>query len=139
METKHPRVYSNQPLPPGRILRREIEHRGISRTNLATQMDTSLEAINGIINADTPVTSEIAIAIEKALNIPAYLWTNLEASYRATLAHNEIVSREGPDHACDLGQECPARQTYDDDEDDEAELTPDEQPSRANILMDEGE
>ena len=92
MKTEHPRVYSNDPLPPGRILRREIEYRGVSRNELARQMGRPVELVNGVINADIPVTPDIARAIEKALGIKAYLWTNLEASYRATLAHNQAGS-----------------------------------------------
>lgn len=136
-----PMVYSNLPLPPGRILRREIEYRGVSRNELASQMGCSAQLVDDIINADTPVTPEIASLIEKALGIKAYLWTNLEASYRATLAHNDLVAREGPIHDCHMGENCPARQTYEDDEDDEDEYTytHDEQPSRASILRDEGE
>ena len=96
--------------------------------------------MDDIINADTPVTQEIANAIEKALGIKACLWMNLESSYQATIAHNDLVARDGLDHACDLGEDCPSRQTYDDeDDDDEDEFTADEQPSRANILMDEEE
>ena len=143
MKTEQPRVYSNMPLPPGRIIRREIEHRGISRNELADRMDCSVELVNGVINADAPVTPEIARAIEDALEIPAYLWTRLEASYRATLAHNELVERDGLDHACELGDDCPARIAYDDEDDDDDEdeyaYRYDEQPASASILRDEGE
>ena len=136
MKTEHPRVYSNDPLPPGRILRREIEYRGVSRNELARQMGRPVELVNRVINADTPVTPDIARAIEKALGIKAYLWTNLEASYRATLAHNEQVATDGPNHTCDLGEDCPTRQTYDDDEEDEYEQ---DAEIHANFLMDEGD
>ena len=40
----------------------------------------------------------------------------MEVGFRATLAHNELVAREGPNHARDLGEDCPSLQTYDDDE-----------------------
>lgn len=133
-------VYSNHPLSPGRILRREIEYRGISQNDLANQMGCSAQLVDDIINADTPVTPEIAGAIEKALGIKAYLWTNLEASYRATIAHNELIEREGPIHDCHMGEECPTQQNYEDDEDEDDEFAYgyDERPSSAGILRDEG-
>ena len=132
MKTERKLVSSDHPLPPGRILRREIEYRGVSREELANQMGRPVEVIDHIINADTPVTPDIARAIEKALDIKAYLWLNLEASYRATLAHNKQVAADGPNHTCDLGDDCPTRQTYEEDEDEEAEIP-------ARMLMDEGE
>ena len=141
MKTKQPMVYSNHPLPSGRILRREIEHRGVSRKELAIQMGCSVQLVDDVINAETTITAEIAKAIEKALGIRAYLWTNLEASYRATLAHNELIAREGPNHDCHMGQECPSRQTYDDEDDDDTDetLTYDQEPTSANTLMDKSE
>ena len=88
-------------------------------------MDCSVELVNGVINADAPVTPEIARAIEEALEIPAYLWTRLEASYRATLAHNRLIEQEGRIHDSKL--------------DDEYAYRYDEQPASASILRDEGE
>ena len=128
MQTEHPRVYSNAPLPPGRILRREIDYRGISRTELAREMGFSVSLVEDVINADAPVTPEIANAIEQALGIPAYLWTRVEASYRATLAHNEIIEREGPFQNSEL-----------DGDDDDYTYEYDDEPSSASILRDEGE
>ena len=133
MKTERKLVSSDHPLPPGRILRREIEYRGVSRNELARQMGRPVELVNRVINADTPVTPDIARAIEKALGIKAYLWTNLEASYRATLAHNKQVAADGPNHTCDLGDDCPTRQTYEEDEDEEDAEIP------ARMLLDEGE
>ena len=133
MKTERKLVSSDHPLPPGRILRREIEYRGVSREELANQVGRPVEVIDHIISADIAVTACIATDIEKALGINATIWTNLETSYRATLAHNKQVAADGPNHTCDLGDDCPTRQTYDDDEDDdEAEIS-------ARMLMDDGE
>ena len=133
MKTERKLVSSDHPLPPGRILRREIEYRGVSREELANQMGRPVEVIDHIISADIAVTPCIATDIEKALGINATIWTNLEASYRATLAHNKQVAADGPNHTCDLGDDCPTRQTYEEDEDEEDAEIP------ARMLMDEGE
>ena len=90
--------------------------------------------IEDIISERTTVTTEIADDIERALGIDSQFWLNMEAGFRATLAHNELVARAGPNHACDLGEDCPTLQTYDDDEADE-----EESEISAGILMDEGE
>ena len=133
MKTERKLVSSDHPLPPGRILRREIEYRGVSREELANQMGRPVEVIDHIISADIAVTACIATDIEKALGINATIWTNLEASYRATLAHNKQVAADGANHTCDLGDDCPTRQTYEEDEDEEDAEIP------ARMLMDDGE
>ena len=133
MTTNEQRVWSNYPVSPGSILKEEIDYRGISHRELATMMDCSNSLVDDIIAERAPVTSQIAADIEKALGIKAYIWTNLETSYRITLAHNQLVAREGPNHTCDLGDDCPTRQTYDDeDEDEQAEI-------HASVLPYEGE
>ena len=136
MATDFKRVWSNTAIPPGNLLKREIEFRGISRNQLARLMDRTPDEIDDIIEAKTYITPSIADDIEKAIGIKAYFWTGLETTYRATLAHNEVVAREGPTHDCDLGHDCPSRQTYEDDDED---YIYDEEPSSASILMDEGE
>ena len=44
------------------------------------------------------------------------------------------VFRERPIHTCDLGENCPTQQTYEDEEDEE-----EESEISAHMLMDEGE
>ena len=102
-------------------------------------MDRPVRLVNDIIDASIPVTHDIAADIEKALGIKAYLWTNLEASYRATVAHNDLVAREGPMHECHMGEDCPSRLTHLEDDEDDGTFTYDDAPSSANVLMDEGE
>ena len=132
MNTNQPVVYDTHPLPPGRILRREIDFRGISRDSLADRMGCPVQLVNGIIDEQDPVTPEIASAIERALGIKAYLWTNLEASYRATLAHNDLVDREAA--------ECPNRIDEDEDDDgDENDYIYDDESSPASVLRDDGD
>ena len=141
MTSSEQRVWSNLPVSPGSVLKEEIDYRGISHGQLSAMMGCSQSLIENIINEQTPVTAKIADDIENALGINSQIWLNLEAGFRATIAHNELVAREGPDHPCDLGQDCPARQNHDDEDDDEDEYasTSDEQSSRASILRDEGE
>ena len=139
MTTEEQLVFSDLPVSPCSVLQEEIEARGISAGQLSSLMGRPIALVLDILDERSAVTPEIADDIENALGIKAYFWLNLEAGFRATLAHNELVARQGPDHTCHLGEDCPSRQTYQDDQDDEDELTPDEQPSPANIRMDEGE
>ena len=133
MTTSEQRVWSNYPVSPGSILKEEIEHRSISHRELATMMGCPKALVDDIIAERTTVIPEIADDIQKALGIKAHLWLNLEAGYRATLARNEQVAIEGPNHTCDLGDNCPTRQTY-----EEYEVAEDTEIP-ASILMDEGE
>ena len=98
MTTNEQRVWSNYPVSPGSILKEEIDYLGISHRELATMMDCSNSLVDDIIAERAPVTSQIAINIEKALGIKAYIWTNLETSYRITLAHNQLAARRPQPH-----------------------------------------
>ena len=133
MATNEQLVFSDLPVSPGSVLLEEIQARGVTAEKLACLMERSVASVLGILDERIPVTPDIATDIEKALGIKAYLWLNLEAGYRATLAHNKQVAADGANHTCDLGDDCPTRQTYDDDEEDEEAEIP------AQMLMDEGE
>ena len=133
MKTKARYVWSNLAIHPGESLAEEIEFRGISVEELACLTNQTPRLICAIIRGEKPISPKLATALDSSLEIPAQFWLNLQSKYDLTLAHNELVAREGPDHACDLGDDCPARKTYDvDEEDEESEIS-------AGMLMDEGE
>ena len=48
----------------------------------------SVDAMNEVITGDRAITPDIAASLEITLGISAQLWLNLEARYRATIAHN---------------------------------------------------
>jgi len=67
---------------PGRVLRDEIEARGMTQDNLAVAIDRSRQFVNGLVNGTRPLTFEVAILLEAALDIDAAIWLRMEQYYR---------------------------------------------------------
>ena len=86
MTTRNDRVYSDMPIPPGDVLREELDARRMTQKELASRLGRPIQAINEIIKGKKAITPETAIGLEKALGIDARFWTNLEADYRLALA-----------------------------------------------------
>ena len=83
---------------PGRILRRELEARDMTQTDLATRMDRPPQVINQIIGEKKAVTAETARGLEHVLGIPRHIWMNLQADYELTvdrLAEEERLAEQG--------------------------------------------
>ena len=96
MTTNNRRVWSDLPIPPGEVLEEELEARGMTQKELATRMGRPAQAINEIIRGKKAITPETAIGLEGVLGIDAEFWTNLESSYRLTLARNRERGRATP-------------------------------------------
>jgi len=73
-------------VPPGRILRRELEERGWTQQDLADILGRPVQAVNQIIQGRKQITPETAIALSQALGTSPDFWTNLEAAYRLQIA-----------------------------------------------------
>ena len=88
---------SNLAIPPGELLREEIDSRGISADLLAEGLGMTSESVAEIFCGERPVTPKIALALEQFLGLAASLWLNMEASYRLTLANNfEVYGHANP-------------------------------------------
>lgn len=79
-------------LSPGELLADELKHRGISQTDFAARTSMSTKHVNQIIKGHVPLSSDAAIAFERALTVPATLWLKAEATWRA--AETARTSRE---------------------------------------------
>ena len=66
---------------PGVILKNELDSRNISQKEFAQSIDMQVTMLNEIIKEKRTVTADIALALEKALDIPADFWVNLQALY----------------------------------------------------------
>ena len=97
MRSSDSRVFSDLPVPPGEILAKEIEDRGMTQKELAARLKRPVQAINEIIKAKKAITADTAIGLEKALGIEAHFWSRLEADYRMTLARNRERDRLAAD------------------------------------------
>ena len=80
------RAISGLPIPPGMTLRDELSERGTTQSAFARQFGQPVQLVNEIINGKKSITSDTAIAFEKALGISAELWLNLDASYQLSKA-----------------------------------------------------
>lgn len=72
--------------PLGETLEETLEAKGMTHEELANRMGDPLSTISEIISGDIPVTPEIAIQLEQALDVPASFWNNRERRYRESLA-----------------------------------------------------
>lgn len=91
METK---LTAARAIPPGRILRRELEARGWTQQDLAGILGRPTQAITEIIRGTKQITPETAVALGAAFGTSAELWANLESTYRLALARQGTTSSD---------------------------------------------
>ena len=66
---------------PGEVLKDELIERGLTVTELSSFMRIAPSYIDDIINAKNSIDASIALSLEKALEIPAIFWLNLQSQY----------------------------------------------------------
>jgi HTH-type transcriptional regulator/antitoxin HigA len=64
---------------PGIILKNELDSRGVSQKEFAQSIDMQTTMLNEIIKGKRSITADIALLLEKALDIPADFWVNLQS------------------------------------------------------------
>ena len=83
--TKEKKYYPFEPnyvVPPGEILLDALEMRGISQARFARSIGVSTNTMSRLIRGESAMTSDMALRIERALDIPASLWLNAETNYQ---------------------------------------------------------
>lgn len=77
----HP--YQPTALPfPGETLRETLDALDLSQSNLATRAGLTLKHINQIVQGNSAISPETAVALERSTDVPASFWNALEANYR---------------------------------------------------------
>ncbi|MBX0312006.1 MAG: HigA family addiction module antidote protein [Sulfurihydrogenibium sp.] len=66
---------------PGITLKEKLEEMGMSPEEFAIKIDLPVEVVLSILNEKSPITSNIAIKLEKVLGIPASFWINKQINY----------------------------------------------------------
>ena len=66
---------------PGEMIRDELKERGMTQKRLAEEMGVKPSVLSETINGKLSVSKNVAIALEKALGIPAEIWMNLQNQY----------------------------------------------------------
>ncbi len=75
-----------RPTHPGEVLKGELEYRGISQKQLATEMGISCTLLNEVLNGKRQVNTELALLVEAALDIPAESLLQMQARYNMLTA-----------------------------------------------------
>ena len=76
----------NYAVPPGATLAEVLDERGMSQAELAQRTDLSPKHINRIVNGHVQISTDVAMRLERAADVPARLWLSLEANYQEHLA-----------------------------------------------------
>ncbi|MEV4469113.1 hypothetical protein [Nonomuraea sp. NPDC049504] len=71
-------------VPPGETLWELLEEKDMTRYELAAHIGVPLDHIDQLILGLLPLTSEVAVALERITGTPAKLWNRLEADYQST-------------------------------------------------------
>jgi len=82
---------SARAVPPGRIIRRELESRGWTQKELAEIMGRPASKISPIIRGTKGITPRTALELAEAFGTSADVWVNLEARYRLSLAERTVA------------------------------------------------
>jgi len=66
---------------PGEVLKDELKSRKIKQSDFAKNIGIALTILNEIINGKRSITADTALILEKALDIEAIYWLNLQCNY----------------------------------------------------------
>jgi len=78
------------PIHPGRILRREIEARGLSANALARALRVSSGRIVDILNGKRAISAETALRLGRYFGNDALFWINLQAQFELAVAMRDV-------------------------------------------------
>lgn len=71
--------------PPGDTILETLTENNVTAGDLAEQMGITQVQMDGLIAGKEPITEQIALRLEVALDIPAHFWLNREKLYREKL------------------------------------------------------
>jgi addiction module HigA family antidote len=77
---------------PGEMIKDELKERGMTQKQLAEETGIKTSVLSETINGKRSVSLSVAVALEKALDIPADVWMNMQTQYDLDKAN--IAKRE---------------------------------------------
>lgn len=77
---------------PGELIKDELKERGLTQKRLSEMTGIQASVISETITGKRSISLNMAIALEKALGIPADIWMNLQTQYNLDTAN--IAARE---------------------------------------------
>ena len=82
-----------KPIHPGRILKREMEARGLSANRLALALRVSPGRISQILSERRRLSPDTAMRLSLYFGNSPHFWMNLQTRYDLTLVENEAGFR----------------------------------------------
>ncbi|UUY05724.1 HigA family addiction module antitoxin [Svornostia abyssi] len=80
-------------VPPGATLSELLERRDMTQSELAKRLGVSAKHVNQVVKGVAPLSTEMALGLEKVLGTPVAFWIKREAVYQARRAEtNELES-----------------------------------------------
>ena len=82
---------------PGRLLRAELDARGLSANQLALSIRVPANRITAILRGDRSITPETAVRLGRYLGTGAVFWMNLQIQYDISLVETtkgDLIDRE---------------------------------------------
>lgn len=89
------RIESDLAIHPGEMLAEEIEARGMTQKALAQVMGRPPQLVNEIVHGKKTITADTALQLERALDIPAYLWLAKQSRYDLVIARRNAERAAG--------------------------------------------
>ena len=77
---------------PGEMIKDELKERGMTQKQLAAETGIKPSVLSETINGKRSVSLSVAIALERALGIPADVWMNLQTQHDLDTAN--IAARD---------------------------------------------
>ena len=71
---------------PGELIRDELKERGMTQKLLAAEMGVKPSVLSETVNGKRSVSVNMALALEKALGIPADIWMTMQTQYDLDVA-----------------------------------------------------
>lgn len=74
---------------PGAVVAKQLKFKRMTEADLAQAMGVSRNHVQKLIAGEVNITNATAGKLEKALDLPAEFWMNIEETYRARIAEEE--------------------------------------------------
>ena len=88
-----------QRIHPGRVLKAELEARGVSASQLALKIRVPANRITSILRGERAVTAETALRLGRFLGTGPAFWMNLQTAYDISVIEDKkgrVIEEEVP-------------------------------------------